>query len=397
MVNIMIYLDNAATTKVYEEAVEAMLPYFNNIYSNPSEIYAFATDARKAVNKARKQIAGVINASPEEIYFTSGGTESDNWALFGILDAYKNKGRHIITSGIEHHAILNSCARHEKNGVSVTYVLPDENGIISPETIEKAIKNDTVLISIMAANNEIGTIQNIKEISEVAHRHNIIFHTDAVQAFAHIPIDVKKMNIDMLSASSHKCHGPKGIGFLYVKNGIKITPFHNGGRQERTMRAGTENVPGIVGFGMATEISNNRMEYNTSYLTSLRNHFISRVLNEIEYVRLNGDRDSRLPGNVNFGFAFLDGEAIQIQLDLYNICCSTGSACNAGVKAVSHVLSQIKVPEMYIHGSVRFTISEFNTLSEIDYTVNRLKEVVEKLRSMSIEYKMYKKRIGSPY
>lgn len=392
MVNIMIYLDNAATTKMYSEAATAMLPYFNNIYSNPSEIYAFAADARKAVNKARKQIAQVINASPEEIYFTSGGTESDNWALYGVLSAYKNKGRHIITSGIEHHAILNSCRQHEKNGVSVTYVPPDENGIIHPEMIEKSIRKDTVLITVMAANNEIGTIQNIKEIGEAAHRHNILFHTDSVQAFTHIPIDVKQMNIDMLSASSHKCHGPKGIGFLYIQNGVKITPFCNGGKQERAMRAGTENVPGIVGFGAACEIADKRMEYNINYITNLRNHFISRVMNEIEYVRLNGDTDSRLPGNVNFGFAFLDGEAIQIQLDLYNICCSTGSACNAGLKGVSHVLSQIKVPDEYIHGSVRFTISEFNTLSEIDYTINRLKEIVDKLRDMSIEYKAFKKK-----
>ncbi len=387
----MIYLDNAATTNMYDEAVNAMLPYFNNIYSNPSEIYSFAADARKAVNKARRQVAAVINADPEEIYFTSGGTESDNWAIYGALDANRNRGRHIITSGIEHHAILNSCKHHERCGANVKYVQPDTNGLIHPESIEKAIREDTVLITIMTANNETGTIQNISEIGKIAHRHNILFHTDCVQAYTHIPVDVKQMDVDMLSASSHKCHGPKGVGFLYIRKGVGITPFCNGGKQERAMRAGTENVPGIVGFGEASETASKRMEYNMNYITNLRNHFISRVMNEIEYVRLNGDTDLRLPGNVNLGFAYIDGEAIQIQLDLYNICCSTGSACNAGQKSVSHVLSQINVPEEYIHGSVRFTISEFNTLSEIDYTVNRLKEIVAKLRSMSIEYKAFKK------
>lgn len=387
----MIYLDNAATTQMYTEAVDAMIPFYTKCYSNPSEIYNFASKSRKAVNDSRKCIAEIINAEPSEIYFTSGGTESDNWAIFGALNLMKDRGRHVITTSIEHHAILNTCRYYERLGCEITYIKPDSNGIINVHDIEKAIRPDTVLISVMMANNEIGTIQPIKDIGEIASKHNILFHTDAVQTFGHLDIDVKDMHIDMLSASAHKCHGPKGVGFLYIKNGINIPGFHLGGKQERTLRAGTENVAGIAGFGTAANIINQRLEYNTEYITNLRNYFINRVLNEIKYVRLNGDTVNRLCGNASFCFAYLDGEAIQIQLDLYDICCSTGSACNAGIKDVSHVLEAIQVPEEYIHGSVRFTISEFNTIEEIDYTVDKLKDIVAKLRGMSLEYKLHHK------
>lgn len=389
----MIYLDNAATTQMYTEAVNAMIPFYTKCYSNPSEIYNFASESRKAINDSRKCISAIINAEPSEIYFTSGGTESDNWAVFGTLNLMKEKGRHIITTSIEHHAILNTCRYYKNQGCEVTYIKPDESGIINPCDIESAIRPDTVLISVMMANNEIGTIQPIKEIGKIARKHNILFHTDAVQAFCHLPIDVKDMNIDMLSASAHKCHGPKGVGFLYIRNGTGIPGFHFGGKQERTLRAGTENVAGIVGFGTAADIMKQRLEYNTEYITSLRQYFINRVLNEIKYVRLNGAQKNRLPGNASFCFAYLDGETIQIQLDLHGICCSTGSACNAGIKSASHVLESICVPEQYIHGSVRFTISEFNTVPEIDYTVDKLKDIVAKLRGMSLEYKMFQKSL----
>jgi len=390
----MIYFDNAATTKMYDEAISEMLPYFNNIYANPSELYSFAGKSRTIINNSRKIIADSIKALPEEIYFTSGGTESDNWAISCAFSDRKYTDSHIITTSIEHHAILNTCKSYEKKGVKVTYIEPDEKGIINPEDIKTAIRPNTVLISVMMANNEIGTIQNIKEIARIAKEKNIIMHTDAVQAFMHINIDVNDLGIDMLSVSAHKCHGPKGIGFLYIRKGTNVIPFHHGGKQERLLRAGTENVPAIAGFGKAVEIGNDRLLYNIEYITGLRNHFIKRVLNEIEHSRLNGDDNKRLPGNINFGFAFVDGEALQIQLDLKDICCSTGSACNAGVQKVSHVLKSILVPEDYIHGSIRFTLCEFNTLEEVDYTVNELKKAVEKLRSMSIEYKRFKKSMS---
>ena len=386
----MIYFDNAATTKMYDEAISEMLPYFNNIYANPSELYSFAGKSRTIINNSRKIIADSIKALPEEIYFTSGGTESDNWAISCAFSDRKYTDSHIITTSIEHHAILNTCKSYEKKGVKVTYIEPDDKGIINPDDIKTAIRPNTVLISVMMANNEIGTIQNIKEISRIAKEKNIITHTDAVQAFMHIDIDINDLGIDMLSVSAHKCHGPKGIGFLYIRKGTNVIPFHHGGKQERLLRAGTENVPAIAGFGKAVCIAKQRLDYNTEYLTGLRNHFIHRVLNEIDFCRLNGDNEKRLPGNINFGFAFVDGEALQIQLDLKDICCSTGSACNAGMNNASHVLKSIRVPDRYIHGSVRFTLCEFNTLEEVDYTVNELKKAVEKLRGMSIEYKRFK-------
>ncbi len=386
----MIYLDNAATTKMYKEAIDAMKPYYDDIYGNPSEIYNYASQSRKAMNDSRKILAEIINAEPAEIYFTSGGTESDNWALIGAAETYENKGKHIITTAFEHHAVINTCKYLEKRGFEITYINPDYNGIINVGDIKKAIRQDTILISVMMANNEVGTIQPIYEIGRLAKENNILFHTDAVQAFAQIPIDVKAMNIDMLSASAHKCHGPKGVGLLYIRNGIKLDSFHHGGKQERMKRAGTENIPGIIGFSRAAKISSERMEYNSIYLTNLRNHFIERVLNEIDYVKLSGDSNMRLPGNAHFCFEYIDGEAIQIQLDLKQICCSTGSACNAGESVVSHVLTAMKIPFELAKGSVRFTISEDNTVDEIDETVNYLVETVNKLRKMSNEYKMVK-------
>lgn len=382
----MIYLDNAATTCMYKDVVDAMQQYYMNIYSNPSEIYDFASKSRAAMNKSRKQIAELINADPTEIYFTSGGTESDNWALIGFAEANAAKGKHIITSSIEHHAILNTCHYLESRGFDISYINVDNNGLLDLNSLKKAIRKDTILISIMYANNEIGTIQNIQEIGKIAHDNNIIFHTDAVQAYGHIPINVKKENIDLLSASGHKCHGPKGIGFLYVKNGIVINPFHFGGKQERHMRPGTENIPAIAGFGVAAEIASNKNNYNINKIKKMRNHFIQRVLNEIEYVRINGAIDQRLPGNVNLSFAYIDGEAIQIQLDLHGICCSTGSACNAGNKIISHVIKSINVPDEYAYGTIRFTIEDDNTFTQINHTVDVLKYVINKLRTMSAAY-----------
>lgn len=385
----MIYLDNAATTCIYKEALNAMLPFYIDNYSNPSGTYDFSTAGRRAMNNARRKIADVIGADVTEIYFTSGGTEADNWALTGTANASSKK--HIITSEIEHHAIIHTCKHLEKEGYDITFVPVDENGLIDPDDIEKAIRPETCLISIMMANNEIGTIQPIQQIGEIAKKNSITFHTDAVQTFGHISINVNEMHIDMLSASAHKCHGPKGIGFLYIRNGIKISSFYFGGKQERYMRAGTENVPAIVGFGEAAEKVQYSMKDNAYHIKKLRNHLINRVMNEIDYVRLNGDYNKRLPGNVNFSFKYIDGEAILIQLDFKGICCSTGSACNAGSKNVSHVLSAISIPEDYAHGSVRFTISEFNTINDIDYTVDALKEIVIKLREMSSEYKLKSK------
>ncbi len=387
----MIYFDNAATTKMYDEAITEMLPYFNDIYANPSELYSFAGRSRTIVNNSRKIIADSIKASPEEIYFTSGGTESDNWAISCALSDRIFTNSHIITTAFEHHAILNTCKYYEKKGVRVTYIQPDDKGIINPDDIKAAICSDTVLISVMMANNEIGTIQNIEMISRIAREYNILMHTDAVQAYMHMDIDVNKLDVDMLSVSAHKCHGPKGIGFLYIRKGVIVKPFHHGGKQERMLRAGTENVPAVAGFGKAVFIADKRLAYNAEYISGLRNHFMYRVLNEIKYSRINGDETNRLPGNINLAFAFIEGEALQIQLDLKDICCSTGSACNAGMQKSSHVLKSINVPEEYIRGSVRFTLCEFNTLDEVDYTVNELKKAVDMLRSMSIEYKHFMK------
>ena len=382
----LIYMDNAATTQVYPEVLNEMLPYFTEHYGNPSAIYSFAGEAKRGVDHAREIVAKAIGAKTEEIYFTGGGSESDNWALKATAEAYANKGKHIITTAIEHHAILHSAQWLEKHGYEVTYVGVDEDGKGKLDELEAAIRPDTILISVMAANNEIGTIQPLKEIGAIAKKHGVLFHTDAVQAFAHIPIDVDEMNIDMLSASGHKINGPKGIGIMYIRKGVKIRSFIHGGAQERQRRAGTHNVPGIVGIGKATEISIANMEKNNEYEIKLRDHLIERVLNEIPYSRLNGHRTDRLPNNANFCFRFIEGESMLILLDQAGICGSSGSACTSGSLDPSHVLLAIGLPHEIAHGSLRLTISEKTTMEDIDYTVDTLKKIIERLRSMSPLY-----------
>ena len=382
----LIYMDNAATTQVYPEVLNGMLPYFTEHYGNRSAIYSFAGEAKRGVDHAREIVAKAIGAKTEEIYFTGGGSESDNWALKATAEAYANKGKHIITTAIEHHAILHSAQWLEKHGYEVTYVGVDEDGKVKLDELEAAIRPDTILISVMAANNEIGTIQPLKEIGAIAKKHGVLFHTDAVQAFAHIPIDVDEMNIDMLSASGHKINGPKGIGIMYIRKGVKIRSFIHGGAQERQRRAGTHNVPGIVGIGKATEISIANMEKNNEYEIKLRDHLIERVLNEIPYSRLNGHRTDRLPNNANFCFRFIEGESMLILLDQAGICGSSGSACTSGSLDPSHVLLAIGLPHEIAHGSLRLTISEKTTMEDIDYTVDTLKKIIERLRSMSPLY-----------
>lgn len=381
-----IYLDNAATTKVDKEVVDVMLPYFSEIYGNPSSIYSFAGKATKAVADARSQIAASIGANQSEIYFTGGGSESDNWALKAIAESYKDKGKHIITSKIEHHAILHTCEWLEKQGFEITYLDTDEDGIVHPETLESAIREDTILVSVMFANNEIGTIEPVKELGSIAHKHGALFHTDAVQAFGHVPIDVNEMNIDLLSASGHKFNGPKGIGLLYIRKGIKIKSFIHGGAQERSLRAGTHNVPGIVGMAKACEIAHNKMQERIEYETNLRDYLIERVLKEVPYARLNGARDTRLPNNVNFCFRFIEGESLLILLDQAGICGSSGSACTSGSLDPSHVLLAIGLPHEIAHGSLRLTLSDETTKEDIDYTIEKVKEIVERLRKMSPLY-----------
>lgn len=382
----LIYMDNAATTQVYPEVVNEMLPYFTEYYGNPSAIYSFAGEAKRGVDHARETVAKAIGAKTDEIYFTGGGSESDNWALKATAEAYANKGKHIITTAIEHHAILHTAQWLEKHGYEVTYVGVDEDGKVKLDELEAAIRPDTILISVMAANNEIGTIQPLKEIGAIAKKHGVLFHTDAVQAFAHIPINVDEMNIDMLSASGHKINGPKGIGIMYIRKGVKILSFIHGGAQERQRRAGTHNVPGIVGIGKATEISVANMEKNNEYEIKLRDHLIDRVLNEIPYSRLNGHRTDRLPNNANFCFRFIEGESMLILLDQAGICGSSGSACTSGSLDPSHVLLAIGLPHEIAHGSLRLTISEKTTMEDIDYTVDTLKKIIERLRGMSPLY-----------
>lgn len=392
MSNRMIYLDNAATTRVHPEVFSAMTPFFTEEYGNPSAIYGFAQSAKNAVDHARETIAKSIGANTEEIYFTGGGSESDNWALKATAEAYVSKGKHIITSKIEHHAILHTAQWLEKQGYEITYLDVDENGLIDPEQLEKAIRPDTILISIMAANNEIGTIEPLKEIGKIAHEHGVLFHTDAVQAFAHIPLNVDEMNIDMLSASGHKINGPKGIGILYIRKGVKIRSFIHGGAQERSRRAGTHNVPGIVGMAKATELSTEKMEERNKYEIELRDYLIDRVLSEIPYSRLNGDRTRRLPNNANFCFRFIEGESMLILLDQNGIYGSSGSACTSGSLDPSHVLLAIGLPHEIAHGSLRLTLSEETTKEDIDYTVDKLKEIIARLRSMSPLYEDFVKK-----
>ena len=387
-----IYLDNAATTKTRPEVVEAMLPYFTELFGNPSSVYEFATQNKKAVDEARGIIARTMGAEISDIYFTGSGTEADNWALKAAVDAYAGKGNHIITSKIEHHAILHTCEYLQKHGIEVSYIDVDENGILKLDQLEKAIRPTTILISVMFANNEIGTIQPIKEIGAIAKKHNVLFHTDAVQAFGQIEIDVNDMGIDMLSASAHKLNGPKGIGFLYIRKGIKIRSLIHGGGQERQRRAGTENVPGIVGFGKAVEIAAATMKERAEKEIRLRDLLMKRVLEEIPFVRVNGDKHRRLPNNVNFSFQFIEGESLLIMLDMNNICGSSGSACTSGSLDPSHVLLAIGLPHEIAHGSLRLTVSDEITEDEIHYTVDKIKEIVEKLRKMSPLYEDFMKK-----
>ena len=388
----MIYLDNAATTPTKPEVVEVMLPYFTEKFGNPSAVYKFASENKSAVTNARDIIAKAIGTTSENIYFTAGGSESDNWALKATAEAYKDKGNHIITSKIEHHAILHTCEYLERNGFEVTYLDVDENGIVKLEELEKAIRPTTILISIMFANNEIGSIQPVKKIGEIAKQHNIIFHTDAVQAFGHIDINVDEYNIDMLSASGHKINGPKGIGFLYIRKGLKLRSFVHGGAQERKRRAGTENVPGIVGLGKAVEIAMESMEERTKREIALRDRLIEGVMASVPYTRLNGDRINRLPNNVNFSFQFIEGESLLIMLDMKGICASSGSACTSGSLDPSHVLLAIGLPHEIAHGSLRLTLSEENTEEEIDYVIENIKEIVTRLREMSPLYEDFVKK-----
>ncbi len=388
----MIYLDNAATTKTSPEVVEAMLPYFSEVYGNPSSIYELASSAKNAVDGARGEIAGVLNCEPENIYFTAGGTEADNWALKAAFEAYGTKGNHIITTKIEHHAILHTCEYLEKRGARITYLDVDENGLVDIKELEAAITEDTILISIMFANNEIGTIQPVAQIGQIAREHGILFHTDAVQAFGQVPIDVKAMNIDMLSSSAHKIKGPKGIGFLYIRKGVKIRSFIHGGAQERKRRAGTENVPGIVGYGRAARLAADTMEERRRKETQMRDYLIHRILKEVPYTRLNGHPERRLPNNVNISFRFVEGESLLIMLDMEGICASSGSACTSGSLDPSHVLLAIGLPHEIAHGSLRLTLSDETTKEELDFVIEQIKKIVERLRSMSPLYEDFIKR-----
>ncbi len=386
----IIYLDNAATTKVAPEVVEAMLPYFTEYYGNPSSVYELAGISKKAVTEGREKVASVIGANPNDIYFTAGGSESDNWALKATYEAYKSKGNHIITTKIEHHAILHTCEWLEKQGAKITYLDVDENGVVDLDQLQKAITPETILISVMAANNEIGTLQPIKEIGAIAKEHGILFHTDAVQAYGQLLIDVKKENIDLLSASAHKFNGPKGVGFLYIRKKILLPEYIHGGKQERDHRAGTENVPGIAGMGKAAEIAFTTREYREKEIQQLRDYLIRRLQRGIPYCRLNGSLTNRLPGNCNISFQFIEGNELLLLLDEKNICASAASACSTGDTSPSHVLTAMGIPEKLARGTLRLTIGYQNTQEEIDYTVQCIKEAVEKLRENAEDYRRYK-------
>ena len=390
--NQVIYLDNAATTKVAPEVVEAMLPYFTENYGNPSSVYGFAAKNKEAITKQREIIANALGASKEEIYFTAGGSESDNWALKATAEAYKTKGNHIITTKIEHHAILHTAEYLAKQGYEITFLEVDEDGMVKIDELKAAIRPTTILISVMFANNEIGTIQPIREIGAIAKENGILFHTDAVQAFGQVPINVDDYHIDMLSASGHKLNGPKGIGFLYIRKGLKLRSFVHGGGQERKRRAGTENVPGIIGIGTATDRAMRTMKERTARETELRDYLIERILDEVPYTRLNGHPSKRLPNNANFSFRFIEGESLLIMLDMKGICGSSGSACTSGSLDPSHVLLAIGLPHEIAHGSLRLTLSEDTTKEEIDYVVESVKEIVARLRSISPLYEDFIKK-----
>ena len=388
----LIYMDNAATTPVKPEVLDAMLPYFTEKFGNPSSIYSISSENKKAITDAREVIAKTINTTPENIYFTAGGSESDNWALKATADAYASKGKHIITTKIEHHAILHTCEYLETKGFEITYLDVDENGLVKLDELTAAIRPDTILISVMFANNEIGTIEPIAEIGKIAHEHGVLFHTDAVQAYTQVPIDVEAMNIDMMSTSGHKINGPKGIGFLYIRKGVKIKSFIHGGAQERHRRAGTENVTGIIGLAKAAEIATANMKERTAEEIKVRDHLIERIEKEIPYAKLNGDRVKCLPNNVNFSFQFVEGESMLILLDSKGICASSGSACTSGSLDPSHVLLAIGLPHEIAHGSLRLTISDQITMEDADYVVDNLKEIVNHLREMSPLYEDFIKK-----
>lgn len=381
-----IYLDNAATSKVRKEVLDAMLPYFIEEYGNPDSIHAMGKPGREAVKVARAQVAHVIGAKPDEIYFTSGGSESDNWAIKSAVIGPHAKGKHVIVSSIEHHAIINTCEYLEKMGIDVTYLPVDKYGLVDPKDVEAAIRPDTAIISVMTANNEIGTIEPIREIGAVARKHKVLFHTDAVQAYGQIPIDVEKDNIDLLSASAHKLGGPKGVGMLYIRNGIRLDPLIHGGEQERGIRGGTTNVPGVVGFGVAAEMAENDMAQRAEHESELRDHLIHRVLTEIPYSRLNGHPTQRLPSNANFSFDFIEGEGMLMSMNMNGICVSTGSACASGSLDPSHVLLAIGLEHQTAHGSLRFSIPPDATMEDIDHAVDVLKASVARLRSLSPLY-----------
>ena len=385
----MIYLDNAATTKVSKKVLESMMPYFSEIYCNPSAAYSFATKGRIAIEEARNHAAKLIGASDMEIYFTSGGSESDNWAIKAVAESFSDKGKHIITTKIEHHAILHTCEYLERHGFDITYLNVDSDGKVRLDELKKSIREDTILISVMTANNEIGTIQPVAEIGKIAHEKGILFHTDAVQAYGHIPINVDEMNIDLLSASGHKFNGPKGVGIMYIRKGVKIRSFIHGGSQERGRRAGTYNVPGIAGLGTAAKLAMENMAKRAEKEKELRDYFIDRISAEIPYTVLNGHREDRLPNNINFCFRFVEGESVLIMLDQAGICASSGSACTSGAIDPSHVLRAIGLSDEMAHESLRLTLSYENTKEEIDTVVGELKRIVERLRGMSPAYKAF--------
>lgn len=385
----MIYLDNAATTKVNKKVLESMMPYFSEIYCNPSAAYSFATKGRIAIEEARNHAAKLIGASDMEIYFTSGGSESDNWAIKAVAESFSDKGKHIITTKIEHHAVLHTCEYLERHGFDITYLNVDLDGKVRLDELKKSIREDTILISVMTANNEIGTIQPVAEIGKIAHEKGILFHTDAVQAYGHIPINVDEMNIDLLSASGHKFNGPKGVGIMYIRKGVKIRSFIHGGSQERGRRAGTYNVPGIAGLGTAAKLAMENMAKRAEKEKELRDYFIDRISAEIPYTVLNGHREDRLPNNINFCFRFVEGESVLIMLDQAGICASSGSACTSGAIDPSHVLRAIGLSDEMAHESLRLTLSYENTKEEIDTVVGELKRIVERLRGMSPAYKAF--------
>ena len=378
-----IYFDNAATTKLDDEVLKEMLPYLKDNYGNPSSIYKLGREARKAIEDSREKIAKVLNCKANEIYFTAGGSESDNTAIKGIAKANKKRGNHIITSKIEHPAVLETCKQLEKEGFEITYISVDEKGIVDLEELKKSIKPTTILITIMFANNEIGTIQPIEEIGKIAKGNNIYFHTDSVQAVGSIKIDVQKLNIDSLSLSGHKFYGPKGVGALYVKTGVPFEKFISGGHQERNKRAGTENVAGIVGIGKAIELAYENLDEYNKKIKELRDYYVKQVEEKIPYIKINGDMEKRLPGNSNISFRFIEGEGLLLNLDLKGICASSGSACTSGSLDPSHVLLAIGLPHEIAHGSLRVSIGKYNTKEEIDYLIENLMEIVTRLREMS--------------